>query len=174
MHSPTDGGFRHLPRQLLATRSKSEHCYSTVLVRHHGVEVSLTTPWLRRRSGSRLAYQFRLLSCSVCLVQAGVQPPASQADANPIGVPDGYEFAQTAGFSERREWRQRGVPIAALLGMSTDKFHPAKRMQVLAKARLTMTPTSTPTLNFEPNINPKATPDFADLERISEWSSCTM
>ena len=68
--------------------------------------------------------------CSVHHAQAGAPPQASHADANHNGIPDGYEFAQTADFYNHREWRQRGVPMAALLGTSSADFHPAEREQV--------------------------------------------
>ncbi len=67
--------------------------------------------------------------CFMSQAEAPLHP--SQADANHNGVPDGYEFTQTADFYNHHEWRQRGVPMAALLGTSSNDFHPADRMQVL-------------------------------------------
>jgi len=74
--------------------------------------------------------------CLCVLAQAGVTSDANQADSNHNGIPDGYEFAQTADFYNHHEWRQRGVPMAALLGTSSTDFHPAERMQVFPSTSL--------------------------------------
>ena len=73
-----------------------------------------------------------VVSVELCVPvkQAEALPPIATADANHNGIPDGYEFAQTAEFVTAREWRQRSVPMAALLGISTDGFHPLDRVQV--------------------------------------------
>ena len=63
-------------------------------------------------------------------VQADFPAPGSEADANHNGIPDGYEFAHAAEFVTEREWRHRGVPMAALLGISTHGFHPSNHAQV--------------------------------------------
>ena len=75
----------------------------------------------------------QLTRCVPCA--QGVAPlPASLADANHNGIPDGYEFAQTADFYPHHEWRLRRVPMAAVLGISTDAFHPGESKQVTCYA----------------------------------------
>ena len=73
-----------------------------------------------------------VVSVGMCVPvkQAEALPPIATADANHNGIPDGYEFAQTVEFMTAREWRQRSVPMAALLGISIDGFHPLDRVQV--------------------------------------------
>jgi hypothetical protein len=63
-------------------------------------------------------------------MQAESPAANSRADTNNNGIPDGYEFAHAADFIKEREWRHRGVPMAALLAISTHEFHPSDLAQV--------------------------------------------